>query len=376
MFERAIALDPEYASAYGLLGVTHLIDYALGSNRNPQRLGQAFEFAQKAISLDGFSSLAHALLADVYRIKGQFEQAISEAERALALNPNDPYAYHSMGNALNSVGSPAKAVESIKKAIYLDPHYAVYYNTDLAKAYSNLGRYQEAIASLKAALARNPEWIPAYFDLAMNYCMAWAITQSQDPLMLDRALAIAEKLVANEESSRYGYFALSLVDLYKKQHEKAIADAEKLIALAPESADNYALLAAILNSAGRSDEADKMIQKAMQLNPVIPAWYLNILGNTYALSGRLSEAVAAHQSVFNLTPVHSDAFSAHLELALLYVGLDQEKDARAEAEEILKFVPNFSIEVWGQRNPNKNRAQIKQSMAILRKLLRNARQAL
>lgn len=132
--------------------------------------------------------------------------------------------------------------------MHLDPHYAAYYNNDLARAYQNLGQYKEAIASLKEALALNPDLIPAYFELAMNYCLAWGITQSQDPLMIDRALEIAEKLAANDNSSGYGYFALSIINLYKKQYEKALVDAEKLIALAPENADSYALLAASFNS--------------------------------------------------------------------------------------------------------------------------------
>jgi tetratricopeptide (TPR) repeat protein len=272
-----------------------------------------------------------------------------------------------MGNALNSVGRSEEAVEAIKKAMSLDPHYAVYYITDLAGAYRNLGQYKEAIASLKEALARNPDWIPVYFELAMNYCMAWRIRQSQDPLNLDRALEMAEKLVAIDDSSWFGHFGLGIIYLYKKQHEKALAEAEKLIALTPESADNYALLAAIFISVGRPEEAIEMVEKAMQLNPAISAWYLNTLATAYALSGRQTEAVATHKRVFDHNPSHADTFQAHLNLAILYVDLGQEEDARAEAGEILKLVPNFSVEVWGQRNPNKDLAQIKQGMAALRK---------
>ena len=367
MFERAVELDPEYAGAYVLLGYSNLMDYAFGSNNDPRTLEQVSELARKAISLDDSSSLAHVLLADVYRTKGQFEQAVSQAERALSLNPNDPSAYRSMGNALNSAGRSEKAVEAIKKAMHLDPHYAVYYNTDLARAYHNLGRYEEAIASLKAAIARNPGWIPAYFELTMNYCMAWEINQSQDPFILDQALEMAEKLVAVDDSSLGGRFGLSIIYLYKKQYEKALAEAEKLIAVAPDNADNYALLAAVFVTQGRSKEAMEVIEKAMRLNPAVPVWYLNILGNAYSLSGRQTEAVEAHTRVLDRNPSHADAVHAHLSLAMLYIELGQEEDARAEAEEIVKLVPNFSVKIWGQRNPDKNQAQIEGAMAALRK---------
>jgi tetratricopeptide (TPR) repeat protein len=160
---------------------------------------------------------------------------------------------------------------------------------------------------------------------------------------------------------------LSITYLYKQQYEKALAEAEKVIALDPESADSYALLAAIFNSIGRSEEAIEMVEKAMLLNPSIPAWYLKTLATAYASSGRQTEAVATVKRVFDRNPSHGDAFDAHLSLAILYVALGKEEDARAEAEEILKLVPNFSVEVWGQRNPNKDQAQIERNMAALRK---------
>ena len=401
MFERAVELDPEYAFAYGLLGFAYLMDYSIGWHRDPRTLEQVSEFARKAISLDDSSSFAHVLLAEVYITEGQFEQAISHAERALSLNPNNADAYLSMGRTLDSIGRSDEAVEAIKKAMHLDPHHAAYYNTSLSSAYQNLGQYEEAIASLKEALARNPDWIVAYlhlaqvyqnlgqykeaiaslkealardpdlkwayFALGINYLKAWEITQSQDPLILDRALSIAQKLVAIDDSFWGGHFGLSITYLYKQQYEKALAEAEKVIALDPESADSYVLLAAIFNSIGRSEEAIEMVEKAMQLNPSIPAWYLKTLATAYALSGRQTEAVATVRKVFDRNPSHGDAFDAHLSLAILYVELGQEEEARVEAEEILKLVSNFSVEVWGQRNPNKDQEQIERDMAALRK---------
>jgi len=372
MFERAIELDPEFSGAYVLMGYAHFMDYMIfgSTNTDPRTIEHVAEFARKAISLDDSSSMAHVLLADVYTIKGQFDQAISQAERALSLNPNDPTAYRSLGNVLNSVGRSNEAVEAIKKAMVLNPGHSVFYDTDLAKAYQKLGQYQKAIASLKKAISRNPNWTPAYFDLALNYCTAWAVTQDPDPNLLDRALEMAEKLVAIDDStltSYYGHFALCLIRLYKKQHKKALVEAEKLIALAPESADSYALKAVILNVVGRPQDAIEMVEKAMQLTPIIPAWYLSTLATAYASTGRETEAVATHKKIFDHYLSHKDAFHAHLDLTILYVSLGQEKDARAEAKEILKLVPHFSVEVWGQRIPIKDQAQIERSKAILRK---------
>jgi tetratricopeptide (TPR) repeat protein len=296
------------------------MDFVFGTNRDVQVLEQAAEMARKALSLDEASFLAHALLADVYRTKGQYGQAVSQAERALALNPNDPTAYRGLGNALNSLGRSGEAVEVLQTAMRLDPHYAVYYSTDLAAAFRHLGKYEKAISVLKDALSRNPDWAHVYFELAMNCLMAWSVAQNRDATLLDQAMEMTERLLAIDAYSLYAHFALPLVDLYQKQPEKALADADKLMALAPDSADSHALKAAVLIAVGRGEDAVEMMTRAMQLNPDAPAWYLNTLATAYVLTGREDEAVSTHKKVLESNPSHADAYNARLELTLLYAG--------------------------------------------------------
>jgi len=366
-FKKAVALDPEYATAYVMLGYTHLMDFVFNTNRDIQKLEQAAGLARKALSLDEDSFLSHALLADIYRTEGRYEQAVLKARRALALNPNDPTAYRGLGNALNSLGRSGEAVEALQQAMRLDPHHAVYYSSDLAAAYRHLGKYDQAVTTLKEALTRNPDWFPTYFELVMNYMMVWSVAQRRDPTLLDQASDMTERMLMMDAYSLYGHFALPLVDLYQKQPDKALADAERLIDLAPDSADSYAIKAAVLISMGRGEDAAGIMAKAMQLNPDPPAWYLNTLATIYTLTGNEEEAIIAHKRVLESSPSHADAFNARLELTLLYVGLDQEKAARAEAKELLKLEPGFSVEIWGQRNPNINQKQVAQGMAGLRR---------
>lgn len=366
-FEKALALDPAYATAHVMMGYTLLMDFVFGMNTDPQILELVSDMARKALSFDEASFLAHVLLADVYRTRGQYAPAILQAERALALNPNDPSVYRGLGNALNSLGRSKEAVEALRKAMLLDPHHVVYYSTDLASAYRNMGRYDKAIASLKEALSRNPDWVPTYFELAMNSLMAWSVAQDRDPGLLEQASEMTERLLAFDEFSLYGHFALPLVDLYEKQPEKALADADRLVSLAPENGDSYALRAAVLISAGRGEEAIDMIEKAMQLHPEAPAWYLNTLGTAYTLSGRNEQAAATHNKVLDSGPSHADAFNARLELTLLYAGSGRIEAARAEAQALLELVPTFSVEIWGERNPSTNQAQLEQAMTALRK---------
>jgi len=90
MYEKAIELDPQYAGAYVWLGWTHLIDWAYRWSPEPQQsLERAFELAQKARALDDSLPAVHHLLSWVYVRRRQPEQAITEAEQAIALDPNN-----------------------------------------------------------------------------------------------------------------------------------------------------------------------------------------------------------------------------------------------------------------------------------------------
>ena len=157
-FERAVALDPQYAVAYALVDWTYFMDWAFGWNQDPQVLEQALALAQKARTLDDSLPTPHLLLGNIYLWKKQDEQAIAEAEWALTLDPNDSSAYIRLGSILYFfTGRPAEGVELIEKALRLNPYYPADDLLNLALAYRFAGRYEEAIAALKKGLARNPD---------------------------------------------------------------------------------------------------------------------------------------------------------------------------------------------------------------------------
>jgi adenylate cyclase len=156
MFERAVALDPQYASAYASIGLTYLIDWESQWNTDPKILGQANELAQKAVALDDSLPAAHDILGDIYLFKRQHDQAIAEAERAIALDPNRADGYVDLALILRFSGRAEEALESVNKAMRLNPHYPAYYLQVLGQAYCQVGRYEDAITAQKGALSRNP----------------------------------------------------------------------------------------------------------------------------------------------------------------------------------------------------------------------------
>jgi len=153
MFEKAIQLDHKYARAYSALAANYWLGWILLLSSDPNGLERAFQLEQQAIALDDSLSIAHSQLAVIYVQKGQDDQAVTEAERGIALNPNFAFGYWALAQVMNNMARPAEALVAVEKAIRLDPRNRDYYVFEQGAAYTQLGRYEEAIPALKRDLA-------------------------------------------------------------------------------------------------------------------------------------------------------------------------------------------------------------------------------
>ncbi len=114
-------------------------------------------------------------LGTAYANKGRFEEAIKAFEMGLSLDDKHPELYNNLANACYSYGLQSKdpflfsrCFEYYKKAIELDPGYAVpYYG--LGHAYRQQGNLGGAIYCWEKALEADPDFRRAHFDLAMAY---------------------------------------------------------------------------------------------------------------------------------------------------------------------------------------------------------------
>src|SRR5262249_5591001 len=140
MFERAIALDPQYAAAYALQSQTYVLDWLGQWSQDKQTLEPALALTQKALVLDNSLPQAYIALSFVYQWQGQHEQAIAAGERAVALDPNNPRSYLQLATSLAQAGRAEEGIARVKTAMRLNPHYPPQYTQTLGFAYRQAWR--------------------------------------------------------------------------------------------------------------------------------------------------------------------------------------------------------------------------------------------
>ena len=253
--------------------------------------------------------------------------------------------------------------------------------TDNVEAYDYVLRGTESIvraihatnkdANLQArqmyerAIALDPLYAEAYARLGATYFLDSFNQWTPGPQPLERAGELEQQAITLDNSLPLSHLFLSNIYLWKdRQHERAIAEAERAIALDPNFADGYNNLGGMQMYAGRTEEAIALIEKAMRLNPQYPLGYLVNLGVAYRTAGRCEEAIPIFKKLAIRNPTHGPS---HANLVICYVELGQLDEARAQAAEFMRVQPSFSVEDWRRRMPYKDPAVVERITAAWRK---------
>jgi adenylate cyclase len=155
LWQQALALDPDYVTAWVLVGWTHWIDVRFGfSDSREDSLRAADEAVERALAVDDTEPDAYGLLGNIHLIKGEHDKAIAMGEKALALNPNDADNAAQLAMVMFFSGRPEEALELIRRAMRLDPNYPNWFLMPMEEAYRLTGRYEEAIETAKEYLRR------------------------------------------------------------------------------------------------------------------------------------------------------------------------------------------------------------------------------
>jgi adenylate cyclase len=170
LLERAVELDPKFASAHAFLSLVHNFDYINAWSASPSESRESSRAsAIRAVSLDDADPGALTVMADVHLWDRHHDDAIREANRALALDPNYPGVHGILGQALLYSGRSEEALGCFDRALALDPFFPDAYLQFQAQAVYQLGRYPEAAALLKRRILRNPDTDTSRVWLAAAY---------------------------------------------------------------------------------------------------------------------------------------------------------------------------------------------------------------
>jgi len=202
---------------------------------------------------------------------------------------------------------------------------------------------------LEEAIALDPEYSRLYMGLALAHIYdVWHGTTESTEQSVARAFELAQKAISLDDSNAAAYSGLGTIYAMKRQYDQAIAKGKRAISLDPNSADNFMQLGWILNWAGRAEEAILYIQNAIRLNPLPPASYFVNLTVAYRDSGQYEKAIEASKKALQREP---NSQFPYIHMAISYIRLGREEEARAAAAEILRINPEFSLERYAKILP-------------------------
>jgi TolB-like protein len=162
LFNRAIELDPDFASAYGRAALFYVYAQTNGwFSDTANEIAEVKRLAQRAVKLGKDDAIALAAsgyaLAFVVRDLGVGAALV---DRALVLNSNLAGAWHWGGWVKNWLGEPEAAIERFERAMRLSPldPRAIGMRAGTAHAHFFLGSYDEAASWAAMALQDNPDF--------------------------------------------------------------------------------------------------------------------------------------------------------------------------------------------------------------------------
>ncbi len=207
----------------------------------------------------------------------------------------------------------------------------------------------EASELFQRAIDLDPSYADAYAGLGGSYYEAvvsgWSEFSTED---LERAEALAQKALALDPTTTRAYRVLSMINLYRKRYNLALAQIDRAFEINPSDADNYAYRGAILAWAGRPAEALPWLEGALrfdQANNLAAAR----LCMSYYLLRRYTEAIDACDRTLTRNPGRNTEMVTHSILAASYAELGRQQDAESERAIVAHSWPFFDAQTFADQ---------------------------
>ena len=186
-FKTSVELDPQYTRPQAALAATYWETWKrfwherIGLGRiihEPRFLAEKFLVE----AMRNPTPLAHQVASERFLHKQQHEKAISEAQSAIALDPNDADSYVALAGALSLAGRADEALGWIERAMRSNPHYPSYYLYQLGLARFSLEQLDKAALVLEQAVALNPDDRWSYRLLLSTYGLLGRRQEAEEAL--------------------------------------------------------------------------------------------------------------------------------------------------------------------------------------------------
>ena len=223
-----------------------------------------------------------------------------------------------------------EAAKEYKHCLKLKPHFAEAH-CNLGVIYHLKGELDEALAAYQQAYMHSPGLKLVQDHLAMAY--SDKATQIKDGGNAAAAIALYEQALALNPRYARAVYNLGVAYAECGQHEKAVFMYNMAVALDPSCAEAYNNLAVILREAGRLDAAVQACQAALQVRPAFPQC-LNNLATLYTSQGRAFEALHLLQAALLAWPGYAEA---HNNLGVLQRDMGSVPEALASYEKCLEL---------------------------------------
>ena len=266
-----------------------------------------------------------------YFYRGNSTQAMSDYNKAIALDSNYSKAYINRGFLYYDQGNLIQAMSDYNKAIDIDPENAEVLN-NRGIVYYNQGDVTQAISDYNRAIAINPSYAEAYYNRGIVYYNQGKYVQA----IFDLTQAI--KIKPNHAEAYYNR-GLLFADQGKYAH--AIFDFTQAIKINPDNADIYINRGLIFTKQSNFTQAISDYTKTLEINSNNAQAY-NCRGICYLRQGNVAKAMADYNKAIVINPNYADVYYNR---AVIYYQLKEYDRAWVDVHKVgslgIKINPEF-----------------------------------
>jgi adenylate cyclase len=204
---------------------------------------------------------------------------------------------------------------------------------------------------IEEAIALDPGYAAAYAALCRVQLVQISLGVYKNiQEALREGLALGQKSISLDDSNVLAHSVVAVTYVWLREYDRAISEAEKAVSLDPNSAYAHHALGSVLTWAGRSQEGIPYFKMSLRLSPVpIDSTTLKVMGDAYRNLGQYEEAVNCYKKALKI--FGNDHIASHAGLTTVYAMMERNKEAQAEAAEVLRLDPKFSGESYTRRSP-------------------------